>query len=115
MDRFKEVLLSVWREACQHIEISESAAGIAELLAAHVPLESLLVERIVPEHNLIATVAVAPRPLAAGMTGSRECSPAEMKKLLAWVKRGEIAAPKDGRDRMKPDPIISLLALPDGE
>jgi transcriptional regulator with GAF, ATPase, and Fis domain len=114
MEPFQDVLLSVWREACQHIEISESAAGIAELLRAHVPLESLLVERIVPEHHVIATVAVAPQRVAASVSGSRECSSAEMKKLLAWVKRGEIAAPKDGAaGRAKPDPIIGLLALPD--
>ena len=43
---FREMLLAVWREACQHIEIHESVAGIAELLAAHVPLAHLAVERI---------------------------------------------------------------------
>jgi hypothetical protein len=68
MERFREVLLSVWREACQHIEINESATGIADLLATHVPLDCLLVERIVPEHNLIATVGAAARPPAAGLS-----------------------------------------------
>jgi hypothetical protein len=60
MERFREVLLAVWREACQHIEISESISGIAELLAAHLPLDFMTVERIVPDHRLIATVAAAP-------------------------------------------------------
>jgi hypothetical protein len=46
MERFREVLLAVWREACQHIEINESISGIAELLAAHVPLDFMTVERI---------------------------------------------------------------------
>jgi transcriptional regulator with GAF, ATPase, and Fis domain len=114
MDQFREVLLSVWREACQHIDISESAAGIAELLRALIPLDRLLIERIVPEHNLIATVAAAPRQLGAVVLSSRECSSAEMKRLLAWAKRGEIVAPK-GAGAAKPDAIISLLALPDGK
>jgi hypothetical protein len=48
MDRFREILLAVWREACQHIEIHESASGIAALLAEHIPLERLTVERIDP-------------------------------------------------------------------
>ena len=112
MERFREILLAVWREACQHIEIHESAAGIAELLAAHVPLDLLMIERIVPEHGLIATVAVAPRQPASEIATSRECSPAEMKKLLAWVRRGGIAAPNSDS---KPDPIINLLALPAGD
>ena len=113
MERFREILLAVWREACQHIEIHESAAGIAKLLASHVPLDCLLIERIVPEHRLIATVAAAPRQPSLEAAASREITAAEMKKLLAWVKRGEIVDGSSGRS--KNDAVLSLVALPTGE
>jgi transcriptional regulator with GAF, ATPase, and Fis domain len=111
MERFREVLLAVWREACQHIEIHESVAGIADLLADHLPLEVLAVERIVPDHGLIATVATAPRVASAELPASRECGPADMKKLMAWVRRGEISAP----GAAKRDAALNLLALPSGD
>jgi hypothetical protein len=82
MERFREILLAVWREACQHIEINESISGIAELLTAHVPLDFMTVERIVPEHGMIATVAAAPHQPPSGMAASRECTPVEMKAPL---------------------------------
>jgi transcriptional regulator with GAF, ATPase, and Fis domain len=98
VDRFREILLAVWREACQHIEIEESAAGISKLLAEHLPLASLQVTRIEPEHLVIATVASAPRVKASDAPGHRECSDAEIKKLMAWVRRGSISAPDGSRN-----------------
>lgn len=112
MEQFREVLLAVWREACQHIEIHESIAGIAELLGRHVPLDFLTIERIVPDHRLIATVAAAPHHPPAGMAASRECTLAEMKKLLAWVQLGRISAPYVPGGA--PEATLDVLALPRG-
>jgi transcriptional regulator with GAF, ATPase, and Fis domain len=111
MERFRDILLAVWREACQHIEVHESLAGIAQLLSAHLPLEYLAIQRIVPEHNVIATIAAAPRPPAGGLAQSRDLAPAEMKKLLAWVRRGEIADPSSATAAA----AINLLSPPKGE
>ncbi|HMP06385.1 MAG TPA: sigma 54-interacting transcriptional regulator, partial [Lacipirellulaceae bacterium] len=107
MERFREILLSVWREACRHIEIHESAAGIARLLADAMPLARLIVERIEPEHHLLATVAVAP-PRAEPPPGGRDLDPADMKRLAAWVRRGRIVAAD--LDEPLPTPL-DLLAL----
>ncbi|BBO34386.1 transcriptional regulator [Lacipirellula parvula] len=112
MERFREILLAVWREACQHIEINESIAGIAELLAAHVPLDFMTVERIVPEHQLIASVAAAPHQPPSGMAASRECTPEEMKKLLAWIKLGKLSAPYVPGGA--PEATLDVLAIPRG-
>jgi transcriptional regulator with GAF, ATPase, and Fis domain len=110
MDRFREILLAVWREACQHIEIHESAAGIADLLAEHIPLAQLVVERIEPDHHLVATVASAPNQSGGGLPASRECSPPDMKKLMAWVRRGAITT----ADRRGTLPAaLDLLSFPD--
>jgi hydrogenase-4 transcriptional activator len=111
MDRFREILLAVWREACQHIQIHESAAGIAELLAKHFPLARLVVDRIEPDHHLVATVALAPLSVGA-LPGHRDCSPEEMRKLMTWVRRGAIA----GAARRDDLPAaVHLLSVPDGE
>lgn len=93
MERFREVLLAVWREACQHIEIHESAGGIAALLAEYIPLAELVVTRLEPEHLLIATVASSPPHAAERGPGSRDCRPADMERLMTWVRRGAIAGP----------------------
>ena len=58
MERFREVLLDVWREACRHIEIHESTGNIARLLAKELPLAALLVRRLDPPHMAIDTVAI---------------------------------------------------------
>jgi transcriptional regulator with GAF, ATPase, and Fis domain len=112
VERFREILLAVWREACQHIEIHESVAGIAELLDPHLPLDFLTVQRIVPEHGLVATIAAAPRQALASLADSRDCAPAEMKKLLAWARRGAVTDPKGDRGLAA---TLQLLALPSGD
>ena len=58
LERFGNVLLDIWREACQHIEIQESTANIAELLARELPLAALLVRRFDPPHLAIDTVGI---------------------------------------------------------
>jgi transcriptional regulator with GAF, ATPase, and Fis domain len=109
MDRFREILLAVWREACQHIEIHESLAGIARLLAEQIPLDRLVVQRIEPDHRLVATIAAVPADHAA--LKSTECTEAEMKKLLVWLRRGATSAPdRDGRLAA----ALDVLALPPG-
>jgi len=46
VDRYRDVLLEVWREACRHIEIAESTATIDRIIARHLPISALLVRRI---------------------------------------------------------------------
>ncbi len=48
MEEFRTVLLDVWREACRHIEISQSTETIAAMLAKHVPIAQVLVRQIDP-------------------------------------------------------------------
>jgi transcriptional regulator with GAF, ATPase, and Fis domain len=92
MERFQTVLLAVWQEACRHIAISQSAAKIADMLVHHVPIDQLLLRRIDSERSCLETVAAEPvhadRPQPDART---QCSKSEMKKLLAWCRRGEIA------------------------
>lgn len=93
---FLPVLLEVWREACRHIEIRDSVATLAPLLARQLPISSLLIRRFDLQHQSVDTVAI-------GQISSRErvhsvrtiLSPPRWKKLIAWAGRGEILRSSD--------------------
>ena len=53
----EKLLLGVWREACRHIDIDQSAERIAHLLANHIPADLLIVRRIDAGRHLLETVA----------------------------------------------------------
>lgn len=85
LEPFRDVLLDVWREACRHIEISESTGTVAGLLARHLPLECLLVRRLDSANATIDTVAVgqlARQPLHA--TPKTQLTPAKLRRLVDW-------------------------------
>jgi len=92
VEELQSVLLGVWQEACRHIEIGESTETISQALEHHVPIAQVLVRRIDREHRCLETVALGlahsdvPQPQAR-----TECSAAELKRLLAWCRRGEVA------------------------
>ncbi len=89
MERFQSLLLSVWREACRHIELSESAAIIARLLEKHLFLELLMVRQFDFTNSTLKTVAIGQlqsRPYHA--TPDSVASPARWERLLAWAQRG---------------------------
>ncbi len=103
-----QVLMKVWREACQHIEIQKSAAGIAEHLSAHLPLDRIEVFRIEPEHRLVAKVAVTPVSKSNRSSSSQELHSNELKRLLAWIRRGVLAMPESNGQFALPLSTISL-------
>ncbi len=91
MEEFQAVLLSVWREGCRHIEITQSAANIAALLKEWMPLRQLWVRRLDQRRSTLETVAL-------GLTVPEEplqhirtvCSAPQLKTLLTWCSQGEI-------------------------
>lgn len=108
---FQAVLLEVWREACQHIEIGQSTENIARILARHMPISHVLVRRVDPKRSLVETVA-------AGLTSSdgrvpearTECSAAQLGELVAWCDQGQVAQSRAG----EPRPAALELAIPKG-
>src|SRR5262245_51468964 len=93
-EEFRDLQLSVWREACRHIEISESAVTIAPLLTEWMPIDAVLIRELNARRSRLETVAIGsprrrkePRPYV----GAVECSSAEAARLLAWCRGGEVA------------------------
>jgi hydrogenase-4 transcriptional activator len=96
VEGFRDVLLTVWREACRHIDIGDSTKTIAVLLSKCLPLEMLLVRRFDLQHACLDTVAlgrVALGRVDGGpplVTPQTRCSGAEMAKLLEWTRAGRV-------------------------
>ncbi len=89
MEKFRELLLEVWREACRHIEIQESAGCIAPILRQRFPLALLLLRRIDRSERCIETVAAALDDRAAGALTSRSaCAMDQLERLLRWANAG---------------------------
>jgi hydrogenase-4 transcriptional activator len=126
VEEFRTVLLNVWREACRHIEIRQSAEMIAPMLLRDIPVDQLLVRRVDQQRSCVETMAVGlPGAERLRMLGRTECSAEQMKGLLAWCRRGRIAhrggaAPLKGELAvMLPDPgdadvLAGPLGDPDG-
>lgn len=97
MEPLQQLLLGVWQEACRHIEIGRSTANIAGMLSRHMPAEQVLVRRIDRARSGLETVAVGlasakPRPGDA----RTDCSPAQLKAMLDWCRRGKSAHRRGG-------------------
>ncbi len=92
MEKFQSVLLNVWREACQHSEIGESAKSIATMLRRDLPIEKLLVQKIDFARRCIETMAVS---FSDGKSSDQvcctECTKKEMSQVLAWFRKSEIS------------------------
>ncbi len=104
------LLLDVWREAGQHIEIQVAAARVAPLLARHLPLDALLVRQIDVQRACVDTMAAgsANRARAPKLTRTA-CTANELEDLLAWCRRGEpLQIPQN------PDPSRSHPYAPEG-
>ena len=112
MERFQSLLLSVWREACRHIELSESAAVIAGLLEEHLFLELLMVRQFDFGNSTLRTVAIGQvqsGPFHA--TPDTPASPARWERLITWAQCGTtLASPATRRTGE-----IALLVPPEVE
>ncbi len=91
MERFRALLLDVWREACRHIEIAESTANIAAMLQPHTPLQWLLVRRVDCQRNCLETVAGGAHDGGLPPAEVRNEFPESQKRaMLAWSGKGEL-------------------------
>jgi hydrogenase-4 transcriptional activator len=119
-----EVLLAMWPEVCRHIEIHQAATAIVQLLSPHMPIASLTVRRLNLQGSSLETLAI-------GVVGSQgrvrlgktECTPAQMKAVADWCRRGALHHGKRGElsadircmipAEVAADLLVGPLAAPD--
>jgi hydrogenase-4 transcriptional activator len=112
LERFQTLLLSVWREACRHIELSESTGVIAQLLGSHMPLQFLLVRSFDAATNAVKTIAIGQVEAGAfHATPDSLASPARWQRLISWSSRGPILSSPANRRTGE----LALLVPPEVE
>ncbi len=90
-------LVSIWREACRHIEITESAAAIAQVLSSQMTFQALIVRRLDLGQMQLQTVAVAPKAPPGLSPRTTPLSRATVSRLLDWFSRRILwKVPQDG-------------------
>jgi hydrogenase-4 transcriptional activator len=93
MDINAELLLDVWREVGQHLEIQESVDRIGPLIARRMPFESVLIRVIDLGRGRVETLVRAPRREEGPGESLKvaDAGEAPMEKVLAWWRKGEPA------------------------
>jgi transcriptional regulator with GAF, ATPase, and Fis domain len=88
LDQF---LLSVWREACRHIEIGQSTETIARIIVQYMPVSRVIVRRIDPKRLCLETVAAGLAKPDTPLPGGRsEYRRDEFQRLLDWCDEREV-------------------------
>jgi hydrogenase-4 transcriptional activator len=90
VNAFSNLLLDVWREVGRHLELRESAATIATMLAKQLPLGCLLVRRLDAQHQMLETVAAVGQAIQSQLASRTLLSPAKIRRLLHWASEGEV-------------------------
>jgi transcriptional regulator with GAF, ATPase, and Fis domain len=91
MEKFRDVLLGVWREACRHIEIDPSTETIGRIVARYLPIRAIVVRRVDAERSVVETVGVGGEGILDDDRESRqECSAEQRKRFESWCRRGQV-------------------------
>lgn len=88
MDKRHTLLLAVWKEACRHIELRESAASIAAIIAERLPDSLLMILRFEPT-SFVELAAEASCGLVQSSEHTRhQLSEQVFQDLLRWCNEG---------------------------
>jgi transcriptional regulator with GAF, ATPase, and Fis domain len=110
------LLLGVWKEVSQHLEIEESVQRIAAAMSAVLPIELVLIRALQVNHRCVETIAVGKfgetdPPKEARTTFRKD----EFETLLAWCRKGELFhRPRSPRSRCRALRPVGLAAKSSG-
>jgi len=86
-----DLLSDVWREACRHIDIEESATAIARALADRLPLAALAVLGIdAKTRSLTPLASGAAGPSAPPVARGTTLGTAAWRRLSGWLRTGDV-------------------------
>jgi transcriptional regulator with GAF, ATPase, and Fis domain len=88
MLRLEQLELSLWREACRHIEIGEAADRFAHALREHFPLDGLLLCRLESNQSAVEVAAVSPKRTKHDPLPFPKTNQQALARLHHWIKRG---------------------------
>jgi transcriptional regulator with GAF, ATPase, and Fis domain len=82
-----QLQLALWQGVSRHLDIGESTATAAELVAQHVPLRSLVVRRLDAEHHRVRIVADWPDDSARGSANEIQLTDSDWRRLDRWWRQ----------------------------
>lgn len=114
VERFQRLLLDVWREACRHIHIGESAETFLRLLREQMPVQGIVIHWVDVEHLRVTVAAAIPGEAArlvqagdASVGRSNEFTEKLFRQLTAWIASGETV--RVDRNLKKTSPLSGLV------
>lgn len=115
MEKFKQILLDVYREACRHIKISESTPNIARMLHHHLPISQILIRTFNATNFLIETAAIGFGQSSSDdhFFSSLEVKQGDKKNIISCHKKKQIL--QRSRDASYAATINLLLPLEVGD
>lgn len=100
MEKFKEILYDIWREACRHIRINESIPVIARMLVPYLPVDQLYILQRDQANARWQIIARGMEEREENSLQGRQHSASDISQFNAWIKKKE---------------ILHLSRIPDGE
>ncbi len=104
MEQVHRLLIQVWREACRHIDIADSAGRIATIVAQHSPIDRLVVLAFDPSCDQIIPRAEALNDRAPSLT-PRLLNRKDKRLLQQWLRAPALLRHDEGEG----DPMITIL------
>ena len=90
MELFNTILLDVWREACRHIQITESLPSITAMLIEHLPLHQVVIRRIDSKNLDIHTIAAGVPGCAEGICHTTSIPGHDINALSQWAAKKKL-------------------------
>ncbi len=112
MEKYRNTLLQIWREAARHVEIDEAADTIAPLLADKLPLSLLLIRTLNVARQSLDTIASSAASASASARGHRTphsrstLSPSDVERILAWSMLGQVLHDRSRAGHTPPYPLL---------
>jgi len=104
MERFSDIMESLWRAECQHLDVREALPVIRQVMTRRFAVDWIAVHRYETSRNLLVTLAVDPPEATA--THHAHLTAPEAHALQDWLSAGAIAYVAGGA--AAPAPLQSL-------
>jgi transcriptional regulator with GAF, ATPase, and Fis domain len=93
--------LALWQSVSRHLDIAESIDSTAELLAKHVPLESLTICRLDAEHRRVQVIANWPTGSVRKSFNDLQLSDSDWRRLDRWHRQRTAIHQADDADKLR--------------
>jgi hydrogenase-4 transcriptional activator len=107
MEKFNQIILDIWREACRHIQIDESLPHMAKILSQHMPLAQICIRQLDEMNLLVKTIAVGFTEFShASYFKSTSCTSDQARMIKTWSEQAQVL---HGRQSESDDTLIQLI------